>query len=143
MTTEKLLPNPDHRGIYRYPDGCAIWPSGVRDTFKACWADGSLLTGVNDQTYYFGSAEEAAQELANGGEGPGRQGDNTTPPLPDGRGAAINDALVYLTDLSDKVRGSANIWTAIAHLTNALGGHTGTHLETLLCKEIRANQPPL
>jgi hypothetical protein len=66
-----LPPLPESGGVYRYPDGCAIWPShNVRGRWLAKWANGATLTGDNDETYYFKSVEEAAQALAEGGEGP-------------------------------------------------------------------------
>lgn len=64
------------RKSYLWRDGAVICPSGVRGTWKAYWADRTPLRGEDPQTgeevdWFFKSAEEAAQALFDGGEGPG------------------------------------------------------------------------
>lgn len=75
---------PDAAGIYKFPDGSAIWPIACtsRSRWYAKWAPcprephGAMLRGVDPQNgtreinWPFSSPEEAAQALAEGGEGP-------------------------------------------------------------------------
>jgi hypothetical protein len=76
QTRASLLPPPGIDGSYRYPDGCQIWKSWLRSgKWVAFWADKTPLTGVDPNSgretkWYFDTAEEAAQALAEGDEGP-------------------------------------------------------------------------
>lgn len=72
-----VLPIPSEHGVYRWPDGCAIWPAhNAPGKFLAQWADRTPLRGCSETTgmeerSFFASPMEAAIALAAGGEGPG------------------------------------------------------------------------
>jgi len=85
MTTDLLSKAKLDTGIYRFPDGSRVYPSIRRPgKWLACWADGTLLRsedkcGVGETKSYFDSAEQAAQALAAGGEGPAERKAETGP----------------------------------------------------------------
>jgi hypothetical protein len=58
-------------GVYRYPDGSAIWLANqVEEKWCAHWADRTPLRGDNGTLSYFDSPLAAAEALMAGGEGP-------------------------------------------------------------------------
>lgn len=71
-----VLPRQDEFKRYRWADGSAVWPSSSnRGKWLAKWADGTPLRGLNERTgeegkSFFDSAQEAAEAIAAGGEGP-------------------------------------------------------------------------
>ena len=80
--TGRPTPTPEHahrprsasqmnedRDSRHYADGCKIWPVklGLKTFYKACWEDGSLLTGDNDIPYYFETIDEAERALQKDG----------------------------------------------------------------------------
>jgi hypothetical protein len=50
--------------------------------------------------------------------------------------AELQSQVKWASDLGDKLKATDNIWAAIEVLANATGSKCGSHLETLLCKEL-------
>lgn len=87
MPATVYIPVPDWHGVYRYPDGSGFMLNTRVRKWNAWWApspDGArcsrfwrntpsgcvALCGDNDEQSWFATKEEAAQAIADGGEGP-------------------------------------------------------------------------
>jgi len=86
MSEAIFIPEPDAAGYYRYPDGSGFRFSERVGKWSAWWKRGSgtskwwpntasgccALLDADDKQAWFATKEEAAQAIAEGGEGPAR-----------------------------------------------------------------------